>query len=263
MQSNSLEGIFVEQDLQYTQYLDSMRSYTERNKADKALILIGYVERDFIRFYRAGRVEEGIQFAQENLARSKSLLNKLKPEEKVAQLHALVDILSFEGIQNHVEIYDFVQLRTKYHEKLVGLPVTQEKYIPLMRKIAEDFGELTKKDGLSYSYRLESTLDVIYYVNSHLRQKLTVKDVLSHVTNRCNTNVVQQGFNIEMQMSIRDYINVKRIQEAQRILLTSNTSIGEISQELNFYDAADFSRRFKREIGMTPLEYRQQHSEID
>ncbi|WP_240704428.1 helix-turn-helix domain-containing protein [Companilactobacillus zhachilii] len=64
-------------------------------------------------------------------------------------------------------------------------------------------------------------------------------------------------------MSIRDYINVKRIQEAQRILLTSNTSIGEISQELNFYDAADFSRRFKREIGMTPLEYRQQHSEID
>lgn len=88
MQSNSLEGIFVEQDLQYTQYLDSMRSYTERNQADKALILIGYVERDFIRFYRAGRVEEGIQFAQENLARSKSLLNKLKPEEKVAQLHA-------------------------------------------------------------------------------------------------------------------------------------------------------------------------------
>ena len=35
----------------------------------------------------------------------------------------------------------------RYHQKLVSLPFNQKKYIPLMRKIAEDFGELTKKDG--------------------------------------------------------------------------------------------------------------------
>ncbi|MFC6324144.1 helix-turn-helix domain-containing protein [Companilactobacillus baiquanensis] len=250
-------------DLQYTQYLDSMRSYTERNQTDKAFILIGYVERDFIRFYRAGRIKEGIEFAQDNLSRAKMLLNKLTADEKKAQLHALVDILSFEGIQNHVEIYDFIQLRTQYHQELLNIPITQRKYIPMMEKIVNDFGELTKKDGLSYSSNLESTLDVIYYVNSHLQEKLTVKKVLEHVTNRCNTKVVQQGFNTEMQMSIRDYINAKRIQEAQQILLTTKDSIRQISKQLNFYDAADFSRRFKREIGMTPLEYRQINSEID
>lgn len=64
-------------------------------------------------------------------------------------------------------------------------------------------------------------------------------------------------------MSIRDYINVKKIREAQRMLLVSMLPIGQIAQELNFYDAADFSKRFKREIGMTPLEYRQQKSEVD
>jgi len=253
----------MESELQYTQYLASMRSYMAQDQAAKALILIGYVERDFIRFYRAGRIEAGIQFARENLARSKSLLNKLSPDEKVAQLHALVDILSFEGIQNHVEIYEFVRLRMQYHQRLTKLTTDQMQYVPWMQKIITDFGELTQKNGLAYADHLESTLDVIYYVNSHLERKLTVKQVLKHVNQRCNPTNVQRGFNTEMHMSIRDYINVKKLREAQRILLTSHTPIREISAQLNFYDAADFSKRFKREIGMTPLEYRQQNSEVD
>ncbi|MCE2139053.1 AraC family transcriptional regulator, partial [Streptococcus thermophilus] len=70
----------------------------------KGLILLGYLERDFIRFYRAGKIEEGIQFAKKNLTRSRDLLNKLSSEEKQLQLSALVDVLAFEGIQNHAEI---------------------------------------------------------------------------------------------------------------------------------------------------------------
>lgn len=250
-------------DLQYTHYLASLQSYLTQEQTDKALILIGYVERDFIRFYRAGRLEEGLQFAKENLARSKSLLNQLTPDEKVAQLHALVDVLSFEGIQNHADILSFVQLRTEYHQRLTSLPVTTEKYMPLMTHIVKDFGELAEKDALAFANHLESTLDVIYYVNAHLRDKLTVKRVLDHVNRQCNPAAVQRGFNTEMGMSIRDYINVKKIREAQRMLLVSMLPIGQIAQELNFYDAADFSKRFKREIGMTPLEYRQQKSEVD
>lgn len=250
-------------DLQYTHYLDSLQSYLAHDQTAKALILIGYVERDFIRFYRAGRLVEGVQFAKENLARSRELLEQLTPDEKVAQLHALVDILSFEGIQNHADILAFVQLRTQYHQQLAALPVTTEKYIPWMERIIEDFGKLAKKNALSFANHLESTLDVIYYVNAHLRDKLTVRQVLTHVTQQCNPTGVQRGFNTEMGMSIRDYINVKKIREAQRILLVDTVPIRQIAADLNFYDAADFSKRFKREIGVTPLEYRQQNSKVD
>lgn len=250
-------------ELQYTQYLDSMQSYIAHDQRAKALVLIGYVERDFIRFYRAGRITDGIQFARENLARSRTLLNQLSPADKVAQLHALVDVLSFEGIQNHAIIYDFVRLRLHYHQELLALPVTTAKYVPWMERIIKDFGELAQKNGLAYADHLESTLDVIYYVNAHLYDKLTVKNVVAHVNKRCNPVTVQRGFNAEMQMSIRDYINMKKLREAQRLLLTSVLPIRGIAEELNFYDAADFSRHFKREIGMTPLEYRQQNSQLD
>jgi len=71
-------------DLQFTHYLDDMQTYRSRDQTAKALILLGYVERDFIRFYRAGRIAEGIQFAKENLARSRLLLNELPPQQKRA-----------------------------------------------------------------------------------------------------------------------------------------------------------------------------------
>ncbi|VDG21193.1 helix-turn-helix transcriptional regulator [Lactiplantibacillus mudanjiangensis] len=250
-------------DIQYTDYLDFLQSYTTSDQTTKALILIGYVERDFIRFYRAGRIEEGLKFARDNLQRSRTLLNQLSPTEKVVQLNAFVDILSFEGIQNHVNIYQFIELQLAYHQRLKTLPVTTKKYMPLVYEIVRDFGHLAQKDGLSYTSHLEATLDVIYYIHAHLHRKVTVKKVLEHVNKRYNPLTIQRVFTKEMNMSIRDYINMEKIREAERLLLASKTPIQKIAHELNFYDAADFSKRFKREIGMTPLEYRQQNSQID
>ena len=106
-------------------------------------------------------------------------------------------------------------------------------------------------------------MDIIYYVSAHLRDKLTVKQVVDHVNQRCNPVGVQRAFSDEMQMSIRDYINVKKIREAQRALLTTTVPVKQIAQELGFYDTSDFSKRFKREIGQTPLEYRQINSQKD
>lgn len=250
-------------DLQFTHYLDDMQTYRSRDQTAKALILLGYVERDFIRFYRAGRIAEGIQFAKENLARSRLLLNELPPQQKRAQLHGLVDILAFEGVQNHAFIYEFIQLHDDYHRQIKILPVTTARYVPWIIEIVQDFGNLAAKDGLPYDDHLESTLDIIYYVSAHLRDKLTVKQVVDHVNQRCNPVGVQRAFSDEMQMSIRDYINVKKIREAQRALLTTTVSVKQIAQELGFYDTSDFSKRFKREIGQTPLEYRQINSQKD
>lgn len=162
-------------ELQFVQYLHQMRDYNDQHPTTKGLILLGYLERDFIRFYRAGKIEEGIQFAKKNLTRSRDLLNKLSSEEKQLQLSALVDVLAFEGIQNHAEIYEFVKLRNDYHRWLVKLPVTTERYQPLVVQIIRDFAAIAKPNALAYNAHLESTLDVMYYTNAHLHDQLSVK----------------------------------------------------------------------------------------
>ncbi len=250
-------------ELQFVQYLHQMRDYNDQHPTTKGLILLGYLERDFIRFYRAGKIEEGIQFAKKNLTRSRDLLNKLSSEEKQLQLSALVDVLAFEGIQNHAEIYEFVKLRNDYHRWLVKLPVTTERYQPLVVQIIRDFAAIAKPNALAYNAHLEPTLDVMYYTNAHLHDQLSVKKVLAHVNARCNPESVRRSFSQEMHMSIRDYINAKKIQEAEHMLLATDLTIRAIAAELCFYDAADFSKRFKKETGQTPLEFRQLNTRTD
>ncbi|POD89055.1 hypothetical protein S101258_00227 [Lactiplantibacillus plantarum subsp. plantarum] len=100
-------------EIQFVQYLHQMRDYNDQHPTTKGLILLGYLERDFIRFYRAGKVEEGIRFVKENLTRSRDLLNKLSSEEKQLQLSALVDVLALRAcktMRRSTNLYSFVMI---------------------------------------------------------------------------------------------------------------------------------------------------------
>lgn len=53
-------------------------------------------------------------------------------------------------------------------------------------------------------------------------------------------------------------IHERMLLEAKRLLYSTNLSVKEISFSLNFEDVAYFNRFFKKNLGATPLEYRQQ-----
>ena len=51
-------------------------------------------------------------------------------------------------------------------------------------------------------------------------------------------------------------IKAKRLLEIKRLLVHTNLNISEIANQLNFEDQSYFSKFFKRETGLTPLQYR-------
>ena len=57
-------------------------------------------------------------------------------------------------------------------------------------------------------------------------------------------------------MNAQEHIHNYIIEESKNILLNSNNSIGEISNELGFEYPHYFSKLFKTKTGMTPIEYR-------
>ncbi|MCB1063282.1 MAG: AraC family transcriptional regulator [Verrucomicrobiae bacterium] len=59
-----------------------------------------------------------------------------------------------------------------------------------------------------------------------------------------------------LRLSPMEYVLSLRIQEAQRQLVTSNRSIGEIAIGTGFCDQSHFTKRFRKVTGMTPLAYR-------
>jgi len=52
-----------------------------------------------------------------------------------------------------------------------------------------------------------------------------------------------------------EYINRKRIQQAQILILTNAGSMKEIAAKTGFSDIAYFSRTFKRYTGISPSKY--------
>ena len=53
-----------------------------------------------------------------------------------------------------------------------------------------------------------------------------------------------------------DYINGIRINHAMQLLIDSDKSVSEISDEIGFCNANYFNKIFKQYVGNTPLAYR-------
>lgn len=241
-------------DLFYTRYLNHLKSYVHQQPEKKALILLGYIQRDFLRYYRRGMLVEGFEFIKNNIDKNKDLMKSLTAVQKTSQMHSFIDDLAHEGIQNHVEIYPFLELQQKYHNLLRDQPV--DDYLEWVQRVINSFSFLMKVDNLSFSSRLESTLDIIYYINTNVYHKVTVKDVLIHANQYCNPAKAQRDFRDEMRMSISEFIGVQKIRAAQELLRNTDNTVKKIAEKLKFYDLNDFSKQFKRKVGMSPLEYR-------
>lgn len=72
------------------------------------------------------------------------------------------------------------------------------------------------------------------------------------ITTRYLSTVVQRMTGV----TPKDIIDTRCIQEIKMLLCTTNDSIQEIAFRLNFPDQSFFARYFKRNTGMSPVEYR-------
>ncbi|MEC5127749.1 AraC family transcriptional regulator [Verrucomicrobiales bacterium BCK34] len=59
-----------------------------------------------------------------------------------------------------------------------------------------------------------------------------------------------------LRLSPMEYVLSLRIQEAQRLLATTPSTMSEIGAATGFYDQSHFTKRFRKITGMTPLAYR-------
>ena len=98
--------------------------------------------------------------------------------------------------------------------------------------------------------------DVISYINNNLNSDLSIP-TLSRVAMMSPSNL-RKVFNALFGISPKKYIDTLKINKAKDLLLNAELSVQEISQMLNFYDTAHFSRTFKKIVGKTITEYRKE-----
>ncbi|WP_299440305.1 AraC family transcriptional regulator [uncultured Aquimarina sp.] len=78
----------------------------------------------------------------------------------------------------------------------------------------------------------------------------------------CNMSLssFKRAFRSFFNDSPNNYINTKKINKAKELLQVSKLSISDIAYETGFNDPQYFTRLFKKRIGLSPSEFRLQHT---
>ncbi|ADU28986.1 helix-turn-helix domain-containing protein [Evansella cellulosilytica] len=109
------------------------------------------------------------------------------------------------------------------------------------------------KEVNEQQYKKEIT-ECIHYIHQYLYEDIT----LAHLAHEVNLNpsYLSVLFKKEVGISLSEYIQQTKIDEAKNLLLLSTYSISDIFTWLNFPDQSYFTKVFKKVTGTTPKRFR-------
>jgi AraC-like DNA-binding protein len=96
--------------------------------------------------------------------------------------------------------------------------------------------------------------EVIRFINKNINREIGVTDIASALS--MNRSYLGEKFKSDTGVSIGAFITEQKIEEAKRLLRTTEQSIVQISEYLCFSSQSYFQNVFKKIVGCTPKNYR-------
>jgi AraC-like DNA-binding protein/mannose-6-phosphate isomerase-like protein (cupin superfamily) len=147
-----------------------------------------------------------------------------------------------------MQIYEESQSRKIGYELAISAAI-KNLLLLMLRNDNRDFSALAEDSGIS---RLRPALD---FIDEHLSERISVEDMCSVLN--LSYHYFIKYFKKVMGISFVDYVNYKRIKKAERLLLTGDLSIMEVSFEVGILNMAQFYKLFKRHNQCSPKEFKQ------
>ena len=98
----------------------------------------------------------------------------------------------------------------------------------------------------------------VEYIHAHLAEPITVEQLAAEA--HVSINTLERHFATVMQMSPRAFIKQKRLSRAVH-LLNQRASVSQACFESGFSDYSHFIATFKKQYGLTPLQYKKMRGE--
>jgi len=199
-------------------------------------------------------------------------------EEKVRQLikseandNANLRQGNDHAVTSTLLVHDITKVKDRgYFEKLLDDVIEDfASSVPFGRiisslKLGEALVHLSRQELISYAYPVtvedrDKTYpaplnNALIYIKENFNRKITVPDLCS-ASNVTPQHIIRL-FNKHLNETPIKYINRTKILSAIEMLRSTDLSVKEISYELGFDNPNYFSRIFTREVGMSPIEKR-------
>ena len=82
------------------------------------------------------------------------------------------------------------------------------------------------------------------------------RDLLTCEVEKILQKYIGKVFRSHTGVTIKEYMNEKRLREAEQLLIQSTLPVGEIAGKVGFNNVTYFNRLFKAAYGTTPGDYR-------
>jgi len=134
------------------------------------------------------------------------------------------------------------------------LPLVSEEKFQALQNILLLLIKKFWDDSLIRHNRSMLSIRIEQYIMENIKEKLYVEDICKRFF--LSKNALYHLFETEFGTTIGKYILNKRIQLSLEALRDTSTPITKVAEELGFNDYNYFIRAFRKQMGVTPLQYR-------
>ena len=129
--------------------------------------------------------------------------------------------------------------------------------LQLFSRFFKSVKEVQETENLQHKGKI---IKAINYINENLHKNILIKELSDMCC--CSNDYFSRIFLKIMGTRPIDYINLKKIETAQLLLITSDDPIEKISLEIGVDNYPYFNRLFKKYSRCTPGEYRKLHQAV-
>lgn len=170
------------------------------------------------------------------------------------QIQQLFSSCANVPLRDYPELYQYVSgcYSQKDIETLFHTTLSLEEAKEILNKVIDGYLAM-REEKHQYSHVTSTILD---YVASHYKEADFMVQTLADELH-FSPSYLNVVFKREMKVSLKQYIGEFRISQAKRLLENEFYKIADIGSMCGYSSANYFTKAFREETGMTPLEYRE------
>lgn len=219
----------------------------EQEKARES-VESGMVQEDVITYLKNRQKTELLVYLK-RLLQKYDRENVLDADHMQAIHHDLMQIFYGYLFENHIQAYQLFQNETFriLHHDAEYSSVNMIKYVNYLFDCT--FSQIDQlKESDTVIARVKK------FIEKHFRENIGRDEIAASIY--MTPNYLSKLFHEETGMALREYINMCRVEEAKKLLSTTNDNITDIAISVGFENIPYFSTVFKKYCSMTPAAWK-------
>jgi len=167
-------------------------------------------------------------------------------------------LFTFLKVPYIVDVEDKIEVEKEFEELIQNM--NKEDLISVLKvkkSILRIIEEFLSNCRYSFEFPLDESeiiMKILKYIDDNIDKKISVKDLSSYV--HFHPNHFMRYFKEHVGKPPLKYIKDIRIYKAKNLLYLTSETISEIAEKVGYPDVEYFSKRFKRDTGFSPSDFR-------